>query len=199
VHTAEVSNAPCHDLAQTFGYAESDFRVSRYAIELAADGGSVHGRSHSPFDGPQSCYRELPAGVPAFGNVDRSKRTLRYWVTTKAKDLRVVTGSGVERVLLPERMAQEIEPATNAAHWGLSFAVSFPLETPASTAFIPMGVNIGENRTLGIEGRFDVCQTSRSDLFLQERDLRVDFTSAAFDPEGRRTCCYGDGCMTAVP
>jgi hypothetical protein len=190
----EVSNWPCHHLASTFGYDEREFHVSRVALEIAPNGPSVTG-SHAPFDGEQSCYRTLEAGVPAFGAVDQSQRVLRYWVETTATDLRMVLGNA-EGVVLPERMAIVVTP-TNAIHYGLSFSFASPLSTPAANVFLPLGLKVGGMR-FGIEGRFDKCDATRSDLYLQERDL-LGSAPLGFDPKGRIKCCTGSGCTTAVP
>jgi hypothetical protein len=194
IRTEEVSNWPCHDLASTLGYDERGFHVSRLTLEIAADGQTVSGQTHTPFDAA-SCYRALEAGAPAFGAVDPTQRVLRYWVSTKAEDLCMVIGDA-ETVVLPERIAVQLT-ATNADHYGLSFALASPLATPAANVLLPLGLKTGSMR-FGIEGRFDRCEATRSDLYLQERDLLGD-PPLGFDPSGRITCCTGTGCSTAVP
>jgi hypothetical protein len=194
IHTQEVSNWPCHTLAETFGYDERDFHVSRVALEIGPNGRTTS-QIHTPFDGESSCYRTLEAGAPAFGAVDQSQRVLRYWVETTATDLRMVLGNA-EGVVLPERMAIVVTP-TNAIHYGLSFAFASPLSTPAANVFLPLGLKVGGMR-FGIEGRFDKCEATRSDLYLQERDL-LGSAPLGFDPNGRIKCCTGTGCTTAVP
>jgi len=199
VHTEEVSNDPCRELTRRLGYQASDFHVSRYVRELSADETHVTGQSHVPFDGPTSCYRELAAGAPAFGAVDLQHRVLRWWMKTANTSLRLGTPKG-ER-MLPERLALVLEPR-DALVFGMSFAWSFPLSTPAAQASVDVGlwlttggdVMAGSGGTAG----FEKCQVQRSDLYVEERDLIVDGPTG-FDANGRVTCCYGDGCVTSQP
>jgi hypothetical protein len=195
----EVSNLPCHEIGQRNGFDEHAFHVSRFSLAITPDETSVVPESHVPFDGPLSCYRALEAGAPAFGAVDKSQRTLRYWLRATEKDNLILFTYLPPVPQLPERVAL-LTVATDSLAFGISYAVTFPLSTPADAAGTSFEFLTNGRPGSAWEGRFDHCQAGRADLYVQERDLMISTSGLpAFDPAGRTTCCYGDGCSTATP